>query len=307
MIYTITMGPALNCVQKVESFKKGGFNRGYDSSLESGGKGINISIILKRLNVESVALGFLGGFVGEYIFNDLKAEGVMTNFVRVTGNSRINFKILADEDKSETQVNGSGPLVTPDVFEELLEKLEDIKGDDIVIVDGLVPPGISQQQFENVLDILEKKKAKIIIEASDKYFLGCLKYKPFLMKPNNYELSEIFQKPMDSEESVIEALNYLHDNGAQNIIVYRGKDGIIFMDEKKKIYRRRPIEGNPISKFGSGDALVAGFICGYQLYDDYDKAIDLAVACGTARAMVGHHPNKNEVLYYLDILNRRGN
>lgn len=304
MIYTISMAPGLNCIQRVESFKKGTFNRGFDPSIQPGGKGINISIMLKRMGVDSKALGFVGGFVGEYIIDTLKSEGISHDFVRVTDNSRINFRIVSDDDSSETVVNGSGPFVSLDKVEEFMETLEDLGEDDMVVVDGLVPPGVSQDAFERILALAQERRARVVIDASDKFLLESLAFHPFLIKPNHYELSEIFQRPMEDEESILDAMTYLRENGAQNIIVSRGGESVLFMDEKGRISRRRKLSDKPISKFGAGDAMVAGFICGYQLYDDYDKAIDIALACGTARAMKGRIPNKSEVIYYLDKLSK---
>lgn len=305
MVYTITLAPAIDYIQRVKTLKKGSFNRGYSDSMEPGGKGINVSIILKRLGVESIALGFIGGFVGEYIIDSLNGEHIENNFVMVPGSSRINFKILCDEDKSETQVNGVGPILTSDKIEEFKYTLEDIKEGDTVVMDGLVPPGFEESTYKEILAYLSEKNIDLIIDTSGQALLDCLKYHPFLIKPNMRELSAIIGKPMDNEKQILEGIEILKEKGANNVIVSRGINGVIMVDSNGKVYKKKTLSEKAISTYGAGDALLAGFICGWKLYNDFDKALDIAIACGTSKALNGHHPTKDEVIHYLKLLHAK--
>lgn len=305
MIYTLTLAPALDYVQHVKSFSKGKFNRGYKDSMQPGGKGINVSIVLKRLGVDSIALGFIGGFIGDYLLECLHDEGIENNFVKITGNSRVNFKILADEDHSETQINGVGPLISFDKMDELKDTLQDIQDGDTLVIDGQVPPGFGENTYESVFETLQGRNVSFILDTSGEFLLDCLKYHPFLIKPNYLEMEDIFKRPMRTETQIYEGIKELQKMGATNVIVSRGKDGALMIDEKGRKYKRFSVSGKPISTFGAGDAMVGGFLCGWKLYSDYDKALDLALACGTARAMTGHHPTKEEVLTYYDLLKKK--
>lgn len=302
MIYTLTLAPALDYVQHVKSFSKGIFNRGYKDSMQPGGKGINVSIVLKRLGVESIALGFIGGFVGDYLLECLHAEGIENNFVKITGTSRINFKILADDDHSETQINGVGPLIPFDKMDELMNILQEIKDGDTLVMDGQVPPGFGENTYQMIFEALKGKNISFVLDTTGKFLTDCLKYHPFLIKPNFLEMQDIFKRPMKTEKEIYDGIKELQKMGATNVIVSRGKDGALMIDDQGKKYKRGSFSGKPISTFGAGDAMIGGFLCGWQLFRDYDKALDVALACGTARAMTGHHPTKEEVLKYYDLL-----
>lgn len=302
MIYTLTLAPAIDYIEYVESFKKNSLHRAILETMEPGGKGVNVSIILKRLGVESTALGFIGGFVGDYILDCLKTEGVKANFIKVPGNSRINFKILSMDDKSETQVNGIGPKISTDKLEELLYALEDLQDGDTLVIDGLVPQGVIQTAFAMIFEVLKDKKISFVIDTAEKFLIDCLKYNPFLVKPNYLDLEKLYQKPMTTEKAILEAARDLKSKGAVNVLVGRGKDGVILLDENNKVHKRKSISIKPISTFGAGDAMVAGFLCGWHLYENYDKAMDIAVACGAARALEGRYPTKEEVIKYLALL-----
>lgn len=300
MIYTLTLAPAIDCVQRVKDFKRGGLNRGYRGEMEPGGKGINVSIVLKRLGLDSVATGFAGGFVGTYLLESLKHEGVTNRFIMVGENSRINFKILSD-DGSETQVNGAGPFIPPDKMEELFGELSSVEDGDVLVLVGQVPQSFKETVYADIVRRIGKK-VSIVADAIGALLTNLLPLHPFLVKPNLPELCDILGLPLRTEKEIVEGAKELKKRGAKNVIVSRGRNGAVMVDERGKVYVKKTLPEKAVSSFGSGDALVAGFLCGYQLYGDYEKALDLAVATGTARALTGHHPTKEEVIGYLNQL-----
>lgn len=195
--------------------------------------------------------------------------------------------------------------MTSDKIEEFKYTLEDIKEGDTVVMDGLVPPGFEESTYKEILAYLSEKNIDLIIDTSGQALLDCLKYHPFLIKPNVRELSAIIGKPMDNEKQILEGIEILKEKGANNVIVSRGKDGVIMVDSNGKVYKKKTLSEKAISTFGAGDALLAGFICGWKLYNDFDKALDIAIACGTSKALNGHHPTKDEVIHYLELLHAK--
>lgn len=200
MIYTITFNPALDYTIKINELKKGKINRSEKEHILAGGKGINVSIVLKILNIESTALGFVAGFVGEEIEKKLKINGIKTDFIKIkNGVSRINVKIV--ESGRETAINSNGPFIKQNYIESLYKKIENIEDGDILVLSGSVPKGIESDIYQNICKKLGKKDVKIIVDTTGDLLLKTLQYNPFLIKPNQEELAEIFNVKISSRKT----------------------------------------------------------------------------------------------------------
>lgn len=276
MIYTITTNPAIDYILKFDKFEDGGTIRATDDEKYPGGKGIMASKILKNLGQKSVNLGFVGGFIGEYIANSIKDLGLDENFVRIKENSRINVKLKYDK---ETEINAKGPEITKEEVEMFFDSLRDIKKDDIIVISGSLPYSLDSDFYKKVI---EKAGAKFTIDIADKRLLDYLSYKPLLVKPNEEELGHIFETEIN-EDNLIEYARKLNDLGAQNVIVSLGPKGSVFVDEKY-VYRAKSIDGKLVNSVGAGDSMVGGFV--YGIVNGFEKidAYKLAAACGSATA-----------------------
>lgn len=276
MIYTITTNPAIDYILRFDKFEDGATIRANDDEKYPGGKGIMASKILKNLGQNSVNLGFVGGFIGEYIANSIKDLGLDENFVRIKENSRINVKLKYDK---ETEINAKGPAISKEEVDKFLKSLEDVKKDDIIVISGSLPYSLDDDFYKN---LIEKTGAKFTIDIADKRLLDYLTYKPLLVKPNEEELAKIFETEIN-DENLIEYARKLNELGAENVIVSLGKNGSIFVDENKA-YRAKPISGKLVNSVGAGDSMVGGFV--YGLVNGFEKidAYKLAVACGSATA-----------------------
>lgn len=276
MIYTITTNPAIDYILRFDKFEDGGTIRATDDEKYPGGKGIMASKILKNLGQKSVNLGFVGGFIGEYIANSIKDLGLDENFVRIKENSRINVKLKYDK---ETEINAKGPEITKEEIEIFFDSLRDIKKDDIIVISGSLPYSLDSDFYKKVI---EKTGAKFTIDIADKRLLDYLAYKPLLVKPNEEELGNIFETEIN-EDNLIEYARKLNDLGAQNVIVSLGAKGSVFVDEKY-LYRAKSIDGKLVNSVGAGDSMVGGFV--YGIVNAFEKidAYKLAAACGSATA-----------------------
>lgn len=276
MIYTITTNPAIDYILRFDKFEDGATIRANDDEKYPGGKGIMASKILKNLGQKSVNLGFVGGFIGEYIANSIKDLGLSENFVRIKENSRINVKLKYDK---ETEINAKGPEISKEEVEMFFDSLGDIKKDDIIVISGSLPYSLDSDFYKKVI---EKTGAKFTIDIADKRLIDYLAYKPLLVKPNEEELGKIFETEIN-DDNLVEYARKLNKLGAQNVIISLGAKGSIFVDENK-VYRARPIEGKLVNSVGSGDSMVGGFV--YGMVNGFEKidAYKLAVACGTATA-----------------------
>ena len=282
MIYTVTLNPSIDYVVKMDKLKIGEVNRANNEELYPGGKGINVSLMLNELKVENTALGFLGGFTGEYIENTLVSRGVNTEFIKLQeGLSRINLKI---KDEGETEINGKGPCISEDELLLLYKKIEKLKDEDILVLCGSIPKSLSNTLYEDIVSMVAKKNVKVIVDATSNLLLNTLKYNPFLIKPNIHELEEIFKTKIDSIDKTIFYATKLKDMGAENVLISMGKDGALLVDEKGEIYLSNAPKGNVVNTVGSGDSMVAGFISGYLRTKDYKEALKLGASCGSATA-----------------------
>ena len=258
-----------------------------------GGKGINVSIVLTNLEIGNVALGYKAGFVGEEIERLLKNMKVETDFIEIeNSNSRINVKVSANE---ETAINANGPEIPEDKVLKLLEKLKKLNENDFLVLSGSIPKSLKDDVYEKICSTVRKKNVKIIVDATKNLLVQSLKYNPFLIKPNNEELGEIFGVDIHSKEDAYVYGRKLKEMGAKNVLVSMGKIGAVLIDENYNEYFVKSPEGKRVNTVGSGDSMVAGFIAGYLKYGDYEKALKMGVSAGTASALSKYLAKKEEI------------
>ena len=296
MIYTITTNPAIDYILRFDKFEDGGTIRAIDDEKYPGGKGIMASKILKNLGEKSVNLGFVGGFIGEYIANSIKEIGLDEKFVRIKENSRINVKLKYDK---ETEINAKGPEISKEEVQMFFDSLGEVRKDDIIVISGSLPYSLDSDFYKKVI---EKTGAKFTIDIADKRLLDYLSYKPLLVKPNEEELGKIFEREIN-EDNLIEYTRKLNELGAQNVIVSLGANGSVFVDENH-VYRAKPIDGKLVNSVGAGDSMVGGFV--YGIVNDFEKidAYKLAAACGSATAFspdIADRDMINEILNKVEV------
>lgn len=289
MIYTVTLNPAIDLVIKLPNeFSLGNLNRASEENMFAGGKGINVSRVLKTLGRESTAIGFAGGFTGKYISDSLSRIGIPNKFIQVKENTRINVKILG---KKETEINGPSPKLTEENCNELINSFKNINKNDLVIISGAIPSSLPLEVFENVLRILNENGVRFVLDTNGEPLLKALKYRPFLIKPNKTELEEIFKTVITSEVEIKKYAMKLVYLGAENVMVSLGKDGAIFAN-KTEFYKAEALKGKVINTVGAGDSSVAGFIDEYLNTNDFNKSLLKAVLVGSATAFSEDLANK---------------
>lgn len=282
MIYTVTFNPAIDYVLSVQKFKTGEINRSAEETIFVGGKGINVSVVLKELGCTSVALGFVAGFTGEKIEQELKQQGITTDFVHLkNGTSRINVKIRSDE---ETDVNAAGPEIDAESIDEFYKKIQKLDDGDLLILAGSIPKQMSDDTYCRVLELLKYKEVKIAVDAEGDLLVKTLKYHPFLIKPNHIELAQILGEKLETDEDIIRGAKQLQGMGAGNVLVSMAQNGAVLVDEAGKSYRVAAPKGTLVNSVGAGDSMVAGFVAGYLKTKDLKSALDLSVAAGSATA-----------------------
>ena len=282
MIYTITFNPSLDYIMKVKDFEEGETNRSYQENVYPGGKGFNVSTILQRLGLENTALGFIAGFTGKEIKNQLEKRGFNLDLcVLDEGISRINVKMKS---KKETEINGNGPNINDVNLDELLSKLDCLNKGDILILAGSIPLSLPDDIYERIIKRLISKEIKVVVDATDKLLSNVLPYHPYLIKPNHRELEELFKTKINNQEEIIFYAKKLKQQGAANVLVSLGKDGALLVSEDNHVYACNSGSGTLINSVGSGDSMVAGFIAGYLKSKSYQEAIHLGSACGSATA-----------------------
>ena len=282
MIYTITFNPALDYIIKPQHFKIGKINKSNEEYIFPGGKGINVSIVLKELSQDTTAIGFISGFVGKEIEKQVQKYGVKTDFIEIQNdNSRINVKIL--EDNQETAINAKGPYIEQKYLELLYEKLEIIENEDTLVLSGSVPNGVDSNIYEKICQNIKNKNIKVVVDSTGELLLKTLKYKPYLIKPNQQELEEIFGIKITSQDETLEYAKQLQSKGAQNVIVSMGSDGAVLLDENGYSYKIKALNTkNTVNTVGAGDSMVAGFLAGHEMFNNYEKALQMGVAAATA-------------------------
>ena len=282
MIYTVTFNPSLDYVVKMGDLKPGLVNRTESEDLYPGGKGINVSIVLKNLGIDSRPLGFSAGFTGREIELLLKQCGCPADFIPVEGGlSRINVKIRAGE---ETEINGQGPDITPAHLDRLYEKLDRLRGGDILVLAGSIPSTLPDDIYETILRRLDGRGIRFVIDATGDLLLSALKYRPFLIKPNNHELAEMFGVTLSGRDDIVAHAQKLREMGAQNVLISMAGDGAILIDENGNRHEDRPPKGQVVNSVGAGDSMVAGFLAGYLKTRDYGYAFEMGLCTGSASA-----------------------
>lgn len=281
MIYTLTLNPSLDYLLDTPDFKVGKTNRSNQESLHFGGKGINVSYVLKQLGIPSICLGFTAGFTGTELENMLDAEGLCHDFVHVkNGNTRINVKIKSSE---ITEINANGCEIAENNLKRLFKKLETLSDSDTLVLAGSTPKGLDNI-YSDIMKHLSYKNVRFVVDTSGQKLLDCLKYEPFLIKPNKDELSEITGKTLVTDEDIILAARKLKDMGVVNVLVSMGGDGALLVDENNEVHKVKAHLITPVSTVGAGDSMVAGFLAGAD--KGYDYALRLGNACGAATSSV---------------------
>ena len=293
MIYTVTFNPSLDYIVNVENFTLGRVNRTTKELLYPGGKGINVSLVLKNLSIESTALGFVAGFTGKEIERVLQEWGCKTKFIMLEkGLSRINLKLHSNE---ESEINGQGPEIDEYAIQLLYKQLDALKENDVLILAGSIPNAMSTSMYEEIMERLKNKEIKIIVDATGNLLVNVLKYQPFLIKPNQHELEEIFQVKLKSKEDYIIYGKKLEKMGARNVLISMAGEGAILIAEDGTVYRSMAPKGKVINSVGAGDSMVAGFLAGYLLYGNYQDALKMGIASGSASAFSERLATKVEI------------
>ena len=282
MFYTVTLNPALDYILQVDDFGIGKINRTKTEKILPGGKGLNVSMVLKNLEIDTVAIGFIAGFTGDELRKQMEQKGVKTEFIKVqNGITRINVKISSNQ---ETALNGIGPDIDEKDIEELLQKINEITSDDLVILSGNIPKSIPKNIYPIICDILEKNNVTFVVDATRELLIDVLKYKPFLIKPNKEELEETFKVKITTKDELVTYAKKLQDMGAQNVLISLGGDGAILLNKEGKVYYSKSPKGKVINTVGAGDSMVAGFLAGYKKTKDYEQAFKMGIATGSASA-----------------------
>mgnify|MGYP005936208761 CR=1 FL=1 len=293
MIYTVTFNPALDYVVKMDSLELGMVNRSKSEAIFYGGKGINVSTVLKNIGVDSVALGFVAGFTGKEIEDGVKAMGVKTDFIQLkNGLSRINVKIKAEQ---ETEINGQGPEIPEKKVEELMKQLSALGEGDVLFLAGSIPSSMPQDTYERLLARLDGKGVRCVVDATRALLANVLPYHPFLIKPNNHELGELVGRVLTGDEEITAAARALQTQGARNVLVSMAGDGALLVDETGAVHRIGCPKGRVVNSVGAGDSMVAGFVAGYLQTGRYDDALRLGTACGSATAFSLGLAKKSEI------------
>ena len=300
MIYTVTFNPALDYVVTVNHFTPGRVNRTIRENIFYGGKGINVSALLANLGYQSTALGFVAGFTGDEIERGVKKLGFQADFIKAEkGMSRINVKLKSDE---ESEINGMGPEITAGDVKVLFEKLSHLEQGDVLVLSGSIPACVDEDIYERVMEMLDGRGIRIVVDAEKDLLLNVLKYHPFLIKPNNHELGQMFGVTVATDEDIAAYAGKLREMGAVNVLVSMAKDGAILVAEDGSIYRQGVARGTVRNSVGAGDSMVAGFIAGYLETGDCRYALKLGTACGGATAFSDGIGTKQDIMELMETL-----
>lgn len=292
MIYTVTLNPALDYVIQVDGFRTGQINRNRSENIYCGGKGINVSAVLRELGYQSTALGFTAGFTGRAFRDGLNAMGILSDFTEVReGMTRINVKMKSDE---ETEINGMGPMISEAESEQLKARIRTLEKGDILILSGSIPACMNRDAYERIAECMPEG-IRLIVDAEKELLLRILKFRPFLIKPNNIELGAMFDTAINSESEIIHYAEELQKMGARNVLVSMAGDGAMLIDENGGVTRMPAARGTVVNSVGAGDSMVAGFLAGFLKTDSYAYALKLGTACGGATAFHSGLAKKAEI------------
>lgn len=294
MIYTVTFNPSLDYIVSVNDFQLGLTNRTDSELILPGGKGINVSTILMNLGIDSTALGFAAGFTGEEIIREVEAMGIRSDFIKIdSGISRINLKL---KNIDGTEINGSGPEISEEKIEELLRKLDILGEGDILVLAGSIPASMPADMYSTIMERLQHKNVTFIVDATKDLLINVLKYKPFLIKPNNHELGELFDVKLTTREEVIPYGKKLQKQGARNVLISMAGEGAVLVAEDGSVYEAPAPKGTLVNAVGAGDSMVAGFTAGWIEKKDYRHAFYMGVSAGSASAFSEYLATKEEIM-----------
>ena len=298
MIYTVTFNPSIDYIVRLEDLTVGEINRVNYEQILPGGKGINVSIVLKNLGHDSTALGFLAGFTGVAMQQMLHAFGVKDDFVRLDdGFSRINVKIKAG---SETEINGQGPVITETAQHALFDRLDRLQSGDTLVLAGSIPNTLPDDIYERIMEHLAGRGIRIVVDATKNLLRRVLKYRPFLIKPNNHELGEMFGVELKTDDEIVYHAKRLQEEGATNVLISMASDGAILLTAEGVFYRSAAPKGTLVNSVGAGDSMVAGFLAGFMESDgSYERAFYMGVATGSASAFSPNLATREEALALL--------
>lgn len=293
MICTVTFNPSLDYIVRVDDMRLGVINRTTYEQVLPGGKGINVSIVLGNLGHESRALGFLAGFTGAEIARRVREAGVSADFIEVAeGMSRINAKIKSNE---ETELNGQGPLITETDIEQLYARLDVLSQDDTLVISGSVPATLPGDMYERIMERLDGRGVRVVVDAERELLTRVLPYRPFLVKPNNIELGDIYGVKLETRADVVPYAKRMQQAGARNVLVSMAGEGGVLVAESGEVFDSPAAKGEVVNSVGAGDSSVAGFLAGLAETGSYETAFRMALAAGSASAFSDHLATRPEV------------
>ena len=300
MIYTVTFNPSIDYIVSMHHFTLGKTNRTTAESMFPGGKGLNVSTVLTNLGIENTALGFLAGFTGAEIERLSKSRGILCDFITLPeGNNRINVKL---KDYDGTEINGLGPNIPDAKLQELIKQLHNLNRGDTLVLAGSIPSSLPNDIYQQIMQELEHKESKIVVDAGKNLLLNCLPYHPFLIKPNKHELEEIFDVIISSKKEAIHYARLLQEQGAQNVLVSLSGSGAVLVSKDGKELETDVPPGTLVNAVGAGDSMIAGFLAGFETSKDYEQAFRMAVACGSASAYSEELATQEEVMTLLSYM-----
>lgn len=298
MIYTVTFNPSLDYIISVDNFKNGMINRTKSERIFPGGKGINVSIVLKNLGIESTAIGFVAGFIGEDIEQLLGEMDISAEFIKIEeGQSRINVKMRSDwnDTSEETEINGQGPKILDEDIAKLYDKLDALSEGDILVLAGSIPNTMPPDIYRDIMQRLQNKKIKVVVDATKQLLYNVISYHPFLIKPNHHELGELFGVEIAEKSEVVYYAKRLQEQGARNVLVSMADKGAVLVAEDGSVYQADAPKGTVINSVGAGDSMVAGFLTGYLEEQSYEKAFYMGLCTGSASAFSEELATKEQV------------
>lgn len=293
MIYTVTFNPSLDYIVSMEDFQLGKTNRTCAEQMLPGGKGINVSTVLHNLGIENTALGFTAGFTGEELLRKMKEIGFFCDFIHLEhGCSRINIKL---KDFDGTEINGQGPSISQEAIDQLMEKLGRLKAEDTLILAGSIPKSMPDSIYHDILSALDERGIRFVVDATQNLLLNVLEYRPFLIKPNNHELGEIFGVTLSTREEIIPYARKLQDKGAQNVLVSMAGQGAVLVAENGEVHMQPAPQGTLVNAVGAGDSMVAGFVAGWTQKQNYRHAFHMGISAGSASAFSDLLASREEI------------
>ena len=297
MIYTVTFNPSLDYIVTVPQFVCGRVNRTTEEKIFPGGKGINVSMVLKNLGLENTALGFYAGFTGEELKRLVEEKGICADFIPVReGMTRINVKLRSEQ---ESEINGQGPAIAAEDIDALYAKLERLKEGDILVMAGSIPDVMPQTIYMDIMKRLAGKNLKIVVDATRDLLVNVLPYHPFLIKPNNHELGEIFGVTIEDKAKVVAYARKLQEKGARNVLVSMAGAGAVLVADDGSVFQAKAPKGRVVNSVGAGDSMVAGFLTGYLKEGNYETAFQMGVCTGSASAFSEELATRAEVMELL--------